>query len=107
MPATEVRKPVAVIQHEGAARTEIYVLRDKTQKFRMPGVKDESPRAWDYGPSIITQYISPQSCSTHTAHPDDEKVWKWLSALLGIGAYVMQQEVLRDQIPENLKTYWK
>jgi hypothetical protein len=106
MKATQVTEPVAKIQHGPNSYTAIYVLRDKTQKFRMPGVKDDSPRAWDYGPSIITERISPSGCDTRAAHPDDKNVWKWLDALLNVGAHVMNDDHLSKAVPAELKEYW-
>jgi hypothetical protein len=73
----------------------------------MPGVKDDSPRAWDYGPSIITERIGPGGNETVTRHPDDVAVWKWLGALIGIGSHVMCDSKLAAQIPAELKAYWK
>ncbi len=102
----QVTEPVVKIKHD-VGETNIYILRDNTQKFRMPGVKDDSPRAWDYGPSLIVERISPQCNDTVTHHPDDKNVWKWLGALIGIGAYVMEKDTLRDQLPAELKAYWE
>ena len=107
MAAKQVTAPVVKIQHDKNSYTAIYVLRDKTQKFRMPGVKDESPRAWDYGPSIITERVGPMGNETVTAHPDSLAVWEWLGALVGIGSYVMRNDELSAQIPADLKAYWK
>lgn len=106
MKAVEVKEPVAKIWHDSNSYTAIYVLRDKTQKFRMPGVKDDSPRAWDYGPSIITERMGPQGCETVTRYPDDATMWKWLGAVLNIGAYVLTNEQLSAQLPKDLKSYW-
>lgn len=103
----QVTEPVAKIMHGYNSYTAIYVLRDKTQKFRMPGVKDDSPRAWDYGPSIITERITPQCNETVTHHPDDSNTWRWLDALLNIGAYVMNNDKLREHLPASLKEYWE
>ncbi len=103
---TQVTEPVAKIQHDANSYTAIYVLRDATQKFRMPGVKDESPRAWDYGPSIITERVGPMGCETVTHDPDNKAVWKWLGALIAIGAYAMNHEELASKLPVELKNYW-
>jgi len=105
--AKQVTEPVVKIQHDAHSYTAIYVLRDKTQKFRMPGVKDESPRAWDYGPSIIKERMGPGGCETVTCDPDSPGVWDWLGALICIGAHVMRDEKLSTQIPAELKAYWK
>lgn len=106
MKVTQVTEPVAKIQHSKNSYTAIYVLRDKTQKFRMPGVKDDSPRAWDYGPSIITERINPMGCETVTHNPEDVNVWKWLNALLNVGAYVMNDASLSKAVPAELTEYW-
>jgi hypothetical protein len=106
MAVTQVTKPVVKIQHDKNDCTNVYVLRDKNQKFRMPGVKDESPRAWDYGPSIITERVGPGGNTTVTHHPDDPKVWDWLGALIAVGSYAMTHEELYDKVPKELKAYW-
>jgi hypothetical protein len=104
-PKTIITEPVAKIRHDRNSWTSIYVL-GENDKFRMPGVKDESPRAWDYGPSIITERISPMGCETTACNPNDANVWKWLSALLNVGAYVMNDDNLRKALPKDLKSYW-
>jgi hypothetical protein len=103
---TQVTEPVAKIQHDANSYTAIYILRDNTQKFRMPGVKDDSPRAWDYGPSLIVERISPQGNNTVTHYPDEKTIWKWLGALIAIGAYAMNNEELASKLPAELKNYW-
>ncbi len=104
--ATQVTEPVVKIQHGPGDHTAIYVLRDRSQKFRMPGVKDDSPRAWDYGPSIIVERVNPQCNETVTYDPDDLRAWKWLGALIAIGHYAMSNEIIESQLPEELKLYW-
>ena len=105
--AVQVTEPVVKIQHDKNSYTAIYVLRDKTQKFRMPGVKDESPRAWDYGPSIITERVGPSGNETVTHFPDNAKVWEWLGALIKVGAYVMNNDVLCKEVPlDQGRSYW-
>ena len=105
--AVQVTEPVVKIQHDAHSYTAIYVLRDKTRKFRMPGVKDESPRAWDYGPSIITEQVGPMGNETMTHDPDNAKVWEWLGALIKVGSFVMKNEGLRKQVPlEEGRSYW-
>jgi hypothetical protein len=103
---TQVTEPVVKIQHSKNDCTSVYVLRDKTQKFRNPGVKDESPRAWYYGPAIVTQRISPQCTVTDEYHPDSPNVWKWLGALIQVGSYAMCNDELSAKIPQELKAYW-
>jgi hypothetical protein len=102
----QVTEPVVKIQHNANSYTAIYILRDKSQKFRMPGVKDDSPRAWDYGPSIIREQVSPMGNETATYDPDGPNIWKWLGALINIGAYAMKDEKIREQVPKELRTYW-
>lgn len=62
----EVTKPVAVIDHGGKDVTNIFVLRED-QKFRFPGVRDESARAWMYGPSGSRLYVHQKSSGAQ--HP--------------------------------------
>lgn len=101
----QVTTPVAEFK-SGADTHRIYVLRDEFQKFRMPGCRDESSRAWDYGPSIIHECEGPHGINTVTSHPEDANVWRWLNALLGIAAWAMGDDKFRSQIPEDLKKYW-
>ncbi|MGH2637720.1 MAG: hypothetical protein ACRDF4_00275 [Rhabdochlamydiaceae bacterium] len=98
----QVTKPAVSIKHN-VGETNIYVLRDKTQKFCMPGGKDDSPRAWEYGPLIIIERIDPQCGWTETHHPDSENVWKWLGALIKVGSYAMEHDDTRKLLPEELR----
>jgi hypothetical protein len=73
----------------------------------MPGVKDESPRAWDYGPSLIVERRGMGFLQTTAYRPDNADIWLWLEALLRIGVHVMSDDDLAAMLPEELRKYWE
>lgn len=102
----EITEPVAKLQYGPNEWTSIYVLKDKNEKFRMPGVSDESPRAWDYGPSLIVEKVSPSHTETVTYDPNNKNIWSWINALIGIGSWAINNSDVSKQIPPELKSYW-
>ncbi len=105
-PIEEIKTPVATIKNnDGQVSSEIFVLTEN-QCLRFGGVKQDSPRAYFYGPSLIFKTYN-QCEKTDEYYINDGPSWKWIEALMQIGAYAMQDKELSKQIPENLKSYWK
>ncbi|RJQ30321.1 hypothetical protein C4565_00620 [Candidatus Parcubacteria bacterium] len=105
--AVQITEPVVKLTREDGGYSAIYILKDKNEKFRMPGVNDNSPRAWDYGPSLIHEEVSPQMTNTVTYDPNNPNIWKWIGALMEVGWYVVGKEELSKQVPKEVKSYWE
>lgn len=102
VPATQISTPVVKIDRNPGWYA-IYILPDAKKKFRMPGVKDESPRAWAYGPAIVIEDVTPQSNNTDVRELDDARTWKWIEALMRIGRHFAAND--GGAVPEELQ-FW-
>lgn len=104
---TEVTVPVAVIKDkDGNENIKIFIL-DENQKFRFPGVKDTSPRAWYYGPSLIFQDFNGGMTRTDEYYVNSPKIWAYIGALMQVGYFVRNDHELDKQVPDSCKEYWK
>ena len=106
-PILEITVPVATLKNnDGTIHTKIFIL-NEGEKFRFPGVKEDSPRAWYYGPSLILQTNQGGMHTTNEYYIDNKGSWNWMEALMQIGFYAMGDKELSKQIPDELKSYWK
>jgi len=85
-------------------RHKIYVLRDESYQLPSP----VHPTKIYTGPGII--HVTETGIGTVNAlevWPDNPDLWRWISALAGIGHFVLGSAGLSAQIPDELKTYWQ
>jgi hypothetical protein len=110
--AVEVKEPVATLNLPDKTgkivqTVKLYILRDKSEKFRYTGVKESSSRAWMYGPAMIEVKHGVGTTTTTELWPEDKETWQWIEAVMNIGLAAVDNEAAEAALPKELFEFFK